>query len=236
MAECDDAQPRPRGFGVRQVARISRARWGRLQATPVGVPRCGPPAPGDPRRAGRRGCRPAGDAPRTARAQAGRRLHPPGPVPRTGRSRRRGSTSWRCRQRIPQVTALDDPTASNTIYPIPSVAPAVFLDGLQPVQPDARPAVPLVRHAPAPGRGRRAGRAGRPGRAGRGRSSTRSPTSSGRITTSTYNERAEAILSDNRKLASDFVDDRRDRGTRRATAPSRTSSAPRWPWPTSTAS
>lgn len=27
------------------------------------------------------------------------------------------------RARIPQVTTLDDPTASNTIYPIPSVAP-----------------------------------------------------------------------------------------------------------------
>ena len=39
--------------------------------------------------------------------------------------------------------------------------------GYNPVQPDARPAVPLVRDAPAPRPGGRAGRRGRPGRAGR---------------------------------------------------------------------
>ena len=32
--------------------------------------------------------------------------------------------------RIPQVTALDDPVVSNTIYPIPSVAPQYVADGL----------------------------------------------------------------------------------------------------------
>jgi outer membrane protein TolC len=34
--------------------------------------------------------------------------------------------------RIPQVTALDDPVASNTIFPIPSVAPQYFLMGYNP--------------------------------------------------------------------------------------------------------
>jgi outer membrane protein TolC len=36
------------------------------------------------------------------------------------------------RHRIPQVTALDDPVASNTIFPIPSVAPQYFLMGYNP--------------------------------------------------------------------------------------------------------
>ncbi|MFO0890947.1 MAG: TolC family protein [Isosphaeraceae bacterium] len=36
------------------------------------------------------------------------------------------------RQRIPQVTALDDPILSNTIYPIPSVAPQYSLMGYMP--------------------------------------------------------------------------------------------------------
>jgi outer membrane protein TolC len=36
------------------------------------------------------------------------------------------------RFRIPQVTALEDPVASNTIFPIPSVAPQYFLMGYNP--------------------------------------------------------------------------------------------------------
>jgi outer membrane protein TolC len=36
------------------------------------------------------------------------------------------------RQRVPQVTALDDPVLSNTIYPIPSVAPQYSLMGYMP--------------------------------------------------------------------------------------------------------
>jgi outer membrane protein TolC len=36
------------------------------------------------------------------------------------------------RYRIPQVTKLDDPVASNTIFPIPSVAPQYFLMGYNP--------------------------------------------------------------------------------------------------------
>jgi outer membrane protein TolC len=36
------------------------------------------------------------------------------------------------RQRIPQVTALDDPVASNVVFPIPSVAPQYFLMGYNP--------------------------------------------------------------------------------------------------------
>jgi len=36
------------------------------------------------------------------------------------------------KQRIPQVTALDDPVASNTVFPIPSVAPQYYLMGYNP--------------------------------------------------------------------------------------------------------
>jgi hypothetical protein len=36
------------------------------------------------------------------------------------------------KHRIPQVTALDDPTASNTVFPIPSVAPQYSLMGYNP--------------------------------------------------------------------------------------------------------
>jgi cobalt-zinc-cadmium efflux system outer membrane protein len=36
------------------------------------------------------------------------------------------------KQRIPQVTALDDPVASNAVFPIPSVAPQYFLMGYNP--------------------------------------------------------------------------------------------------------
>jgi outer membrane protein TolC len=36
------------------------------------------------------------------------------------------------RQRIPQATALDDPVASNVVFPIPSVAPQYFLMGYNP--------------------------------------------------------------------------------------------------------
>jgi outer membrane protein TolC len=36
------------------------------------------------------------------------------------------------RYRIPQVTALDDPVASNAVFPIPSVAPQYFLMGYNP--------------------------------------------------------------------------------------------------------
>ncbi len=36
------------------------------------------------------------------------------------------------KHRIPQVTALDDPVASNVVFPIPSVAPQYFLMGYNP--------------------------------------------------------------------------------------------------------
>jgi hypothetical protein len=36
------------------------------------------------------------------------------------------------RYRIPQVTALEDPVAANTIFPIPSVAPRYSLMGYNP--------------------------------------------------------------------------------------------------------
>ena len=36
------------------------------------------------------------------------------------------------KHRIPQVTSLDDPVASNVVFPIPSVAPQYFLMGYNP--------------------------------------------------------------------------------------------------------
>ena len=51
------------------------------------------------------------------------------------------------KHRIPQVTALDDPVASNTIFPIPSVAPQYSLMGYNPYNLTLAAAVPLVRHA-----------------------------------------------------------------------------------------
>ena len=37
------------------------------------------------------------------------------------------------KERIPQVTALDDPVASNAVFPIPERGTSVLLDGLQPL-------------------------------------------------------------------------------------------------------
>ena len=46
------------------------------------------------------------------------------------------------RARIPQVTALDDPVASNVVFPIPSVAPQYFLMGYNPYNLTLRSSFP----------------------------------------------------------------------------------------------
>ena len=51
---------------------------------------------------------------------------------RTGPSRPARFNLLALKTRIPQVTALDDPIVSNTIYPIPSVAPQYSLMGYNP--------------------------------------------------------------------------------------------------------
>lgn len=68
--------------------------------------------------------------------------HPPGPLPLEACIRRvleispsvqaAGFNVEAVRQRIPQVTALDDPVLSNSIFPIPSVAPQYSLMGYMP--------------------------------------------------------------------------------------------------------
>ena len=54
------------------------------------------------------------------------------PSPRTERFRPLITTSESLKHRLPQVTALDDPVASNVVFPIPSVAPQYSLMGYNP--------------------------------------------------------------------------------------------------------
>ncbi|MBY0394996.1 MAG: TolC family protein, partial [Thermoleophilia bacterium] len=91
--------------------------------------------------------RPRPGAYRTLRrhpGRAGRPLHEPGPPLRTlddlirrALAENRGVRAARLnvealRHRIPQVTSLDDPMVSNTIFPIPSVAPQYSIMGYMP--------------------------------------------------------------------------------------------------------
>ena len=66
------------------------------------------------------------------RAAAGRGLSFTALWPRTGRFRRRFHNVQSLKHRLPQVTALDDPVASNVVFPIPSVAPQYSLMGYNP--------------------------------------------------------------------------------------------------------
>ena len=93
--------------------------------------------------------------------------------------------------RIPQVTALDDPIVSNTIYPIPSVAPQYSLMGYNPYNVLHRAAVSLVRHALPPRPGGRKGRRRSPWPSWQPPSSTWSPTSSAAYYDLYFNEQAE---------------------------------------------
>ena len=139
------------------------------------------------------------------------------------------------RERIPQVTALDDPVVSNTIYPIPSVAPQYSLMGYNPynlmlaqqfpwfgtlrlrgeaAEQDVKVALAELGAAEldAVAAVKRAYLRPRLQRAGRG-DPDREPQARGRLRR-----------------------DRQGRGTRRAAPASRTCSGPRWWSPTSTAS
>ena len=106
--------------------------------------------------------------------------------------------------RIPQVTALDDPVASNVIYPIPSVAPQYSLMGYNPYN------LTLAQQFPWFGTLRLRGEA-----AEFDVKVALAELAAAQLDTVAnvkrayydlhYNERAEAILADNRKLAADFV-------------------------------
>jgi outer membrane protein TolC len=107
--------------------------------------------------------------------------------------------------RIPQVTALDDPVASNTIYPIPSVAPQYSLMGYNPYN------LLLAQQFPWCGTLRLRGEA-----AAQDVNVALAELCAAELDTVAavkrayydlyYNERAEEILTDNRRLAVDFVE------------------------------
>ena len=114
------------------------------------------------------------------------------------------------KSRIPQVTALDDPTASNTIYPIPSVAPQYSLMGYNPYN------LMLAQQFPWFGtlqlRGEAAAFDVQVALAELAAAQLDAVANVKKAYHDLhYSERSEAILSDNRKLASDFVEIARSR-------------------------
>jgi outer membrane protein TolC len=107
--------------------------------------------------------------------------------------------------RIPQVTALDDPVVSNTIYPIPSVAPQYSLMGYNPYN------LMIAQQFPWCGtlrlRGEAAAQDVRVALAELCAAELDAVAAVKRAYYDLYfNERAVAILSDNRRLAVDFVE------------------------------
>ncbi|WP_435011031.1 TolC family protein [Tundrisphaera lichenicola] len=108
------------------------------------------------------------------------------------------------RSRIPQVTALEDPMVSNTIYPIPSVAPQYSLMGYNPYN------LMLSQQFPWFGtlglRGQAAEKEVEVALAELAAAELEAVASVKRAYLDLYfNQRAEAILTENRRLAGDFV-------------------------------
>ena len=124
----------------------------------------------------------------------------------------------------------------NTIWPFPSNAPAVLAHGLHALRADDRPAVPLVRHAQAPGPGGRAGGEDRALRARRRPARRRRRASSGPTTTSTSTSgpRRSCARTASSPTTSSTIAQAPLRDRRRPA--SRTCSGPRWSSPSSTAS
>jgi outer membrane protein TolC len=107
--------------------------------------------------------------------------------------------------RIPQVTALDDPTVSNTIYPIPSVAPQYFLMGYNPYN------LMLAQQFPWAGTLRLRGEAAEEDvKVALAELCSAQLDAVAAVKRAYYdlyfNEQAERILTENRKLAADFVE------------------------------
>jgi cobalt-zinc-cadmium efflux system outer membrane protein len=107
--------------------------------------------------------------------------------------------------RIPQVTALDDPVVSNTIYPIPSVAPQYSLMGYNPYN------LMIAQQFPWFGtlglRGQAAEQDVKVALAELAAAQLDVVSNVKRAYYDLYfNERAEKILEENRKLASDFIE------------------------------
>jgi outer membrane protein TolC len=108
------------------------------------------------------------------------------------------------RERIPQVTALDDPVVSNTIYPIPSVAPQYSLMGYNPYN------LLLAQQFPWFGTLRLRGEAAEEDvKVALAELCAAELDAVAAVKRGyhdlAFNERAEAILGDNRKLAADFI-------------------------------
>ena len=108
------------------------------------------------------------------------------------------------RERIPQVTTLDDPVVSNTIYPIPSVAPQYSLMGYNPYN------LLLAQQFPWFGTLRLRGEAAEEDvKVALAELCAAELDAVAAVKRAyhdlAYSERAEAILGDNRKLAIDFI-------------------------------
>jgi outer membrane protein TolC len=114
------------------------------------------------------------------------------------------------RHRIPQVTALDDPVVSNTIYPIPDVAPQYSLMGYMPYS------VLLAQQFPWFGTLRLRGQAAEQDvqvalfELGAAQLDAVEAVKLA-YHDLRFNERAEALLLDNRRLAADFLEVARER-------------------------
>lgn len=112
--------------------------------------------------------------------------------------------------RIPQVTALDDPTASNTIYPIPAVAPQYSLMGYNPYN------LMLAQQFPWFGTLRLRGEAAEEDvKVALAELCAAQLDAVANVKRAYYDlyfaERAVRILEDNRKLATDFVSNAKER-------------------------
>jgi outer membrane protein TolC len=107
--------------------------------------------------------------------------------------------------RIPQVTSLDDPVVSNTIYPIPSVAPQYSLMGYNPYN------LMIAQQFPWCGTLRLRGQAAEQDvKVALAELAATELDAAANVKKAYYdlyfNERAERILLENRRLASDFVE------------------------------
>jgi cobalt-zinc-cadmium efflux system outer membrane protein len=114
------------------------------------------------------------------------------------------------RSRIPQVTSLEDPTVSNTIYPIPSVAPQYSLMGYNPYN------LMIAQQFPWFGtlrlRGEAAEQDARVALAELAAAELEAVAAVKRAYFDlAFNQRAEAILAENRRLAVDFIAIARER-------------------------
>ena len=120
------------------------------------------------------------------------------------------------KERIPQVTALDDPVASNAVFPIPSVAPQYFLMGYNPYNLTLAQQFPWFGTLRLRGEAAERRRAGCPGRAGRRSARHRRRREAGLLQPLRRLENrrnSEREPQDPRRFSHDRARTRQDRGT-----------------------